>query len=161
MYRGLIFLTASALLVLTAGCSTFSSSQPDAKGMATVATNSSLSQASPAYDFEDIGVPSEMSLQNDESFIMQTPQVKAGTLVYTGWVEPLSLFNYYRDSMPQDGWKPLSYFKYGHFLFVFQKPDKVCVIRISKGRFSTRLEISVSPSMSSDDSGLSERALPQ
>ncbi|MFO7802243.1 MAG: hypothetical protein R6V55_08125 [Desulfovermiculus sp.] len=159
MYQGLICLAASVLLALTAGCSTFSSSQSDAVDIATVDTNSTLSQASPAYDFEDIGVPSEMSLQNDESFIMQTPQVKAGTLVYTGWVDPLSLFDYYRDSMPQEGWKPLSYFKYGHFLFVFQKPDKVCVIRINKGRFSTRLEISVSPSMSSDDSVLSERAL--
>lgn len=161
MYRGLIVLLASALLALSAGCSTFSSPQPDDGGMATVATNSSMSQTSPAYDFEDIGVPSEMSLQNDKSFIMQTPQVKAGTLVYTGWVDPLSLFDYYRDSMPQDGWKPLSFFKYGHFLFVFHKPDKVCVIRINKGRFSTRLEISVSPSVSSSDSGLSERALSQ
>lgn len=161
MYRGLIVLLASALLALSAGCSTFSSPQPDDGGMATVATNSSMSRTSPAYDFEDIGVPSEMSLQNDKSFIMQTPQVKAGTLVYTGWVDPLSLFDYYRDSMPQDGWKPLSFFKYGHFLFVFHKPDKVCVIRINKGRFSTRLEISVSPSVSSSDSGLSERALSQ
>jgi len=161
MYRGLILVMASALLALTAGCSTFSSPQPDDGGMASVATNSTMNQTSPAYDFEDIGVPSEMSLQNDKSFIMQTPQVKAGTLVYTGWVDPLSLFDYYRDSMPQDGWKPLSFFKYGHFLFVFQKPDKVCVIRINKGRFSTRLEIWVSPSVSSADSGLSERALSQ
>lgn len=161
MYRGLIFLAASALLVLTAGCSTFSSSQPDTGGMATVATNSTLSQASATYDFQDIGVPSEMSLQNDKSFIMQTPQVKAGTLVYTGWVDPLSLFDYYRDSMPQDGWEPLSHFKYGHFLFVFQKPEKVCVIRINKGRFSTQLDIWVSPSMPSTDSGLSQRELAQ
>ena len=157
-------LIGTAVLVLLAfalGCSTLSSSKQDPEGEAVLSANASQELDSPAYAFDDVEVPADMNLQSDESFIMQTPQVKAGALVYTGWVDPASLFSYYMRKMENAGWSPLSYFKYGHHLMVFQKPEKVCVIRIHKGHFTTRLEIWVSPSMPDQADGVSERVLPQ
>ena len=163
MRKSIIWTTIVLVLGCAFGCSTLSRSQPDTAGGDILVTNATQGTKAPAYQFIDIDVPSEMKLQNDDSFIMQTPQVKAGALVYTGWVDPVSLSSFYLRTMPNAGWSPMSYFTYGHYLMVFQKPEKVCVIRIHKGRLSTRLEIWVSPSISSssDENEFSQRVLPQ
>ncbi|WP_027370585.1 hypothetical protein [Desulfovermiculus halophilus] len=156
-----VYWTAIVLACLGAfGCSALSSSQSSPQG-ATLSGNATLETPAPAYEFTDVRIPGEMKLQSDDSFIMQTPQVKAGALVYTGWVDPTSLSSFYLREMPEAGWSPLSYFKYGHHLMVFEKPEKVCVIRIHKGHFSTRLEIWVSPAVNQDGSEFSERVLSQ
>lgn len=161
MHKGLACTLSAVLLTLVLGCSTLSPSQPETGTYESESTNSSQQTGSLAYSFEDIGVPTEMKLQSDESFIMQTPQVKAGTLVYTGWVDADSLSSYYMRSLPRDGWTPLSYFTYDHYLLVFQKPEKVSVIRINKGHLTTRLEIWVSPDVSAAETEFSERVLTQ
>ena len=162
MHKGLFTVLMAGLLALAVGCSSMSRSQPGAETYGNVSsTNATLKSGSLGYEFGDVPSPMEMKLQSDESFIMETPQVKAGALVYTGWVDPGSLSSFYMHNMPQEGWIPLSYFQYGHYLQVFRKADKVCVIRINKGRFTTKLEIWVSPAMSSSPSDVSEKVLTQ
>jgi hypothetical protein len=160
--RKAIFCTAIVLVLGCAlGCSTLFRSQSDAEGRDFLTTNATQHSKAPAYQFDDVQVPSELELQSDESFIMQTPHVKAGALVYTGWVDPVSLSSFYLRTMPEAGWSPMSYFTYGHYLMVFQKPEKVCVVRIHKGRLTTRLEIWVSPAISNAENEFSQRVLPQ
>lgn len=162
MLKGLSSVLLASLLALAVGCSSMSRTQPETEAYGNVSTNNATVQSSSsAYEFDDVPTPVEMNLQSDESFIMETPQVKAGALVYTGWVDSGSLSSFYLRNMPQEGWTPISYFKYDHYLHVFRKADKVCVIRIIKGRFSTKLEIWVSPAMSSSQSDLSEKVLTQ
>jgi hypothetical protein len=161
MRRRIFWFLTAILLSLALGCTALTRSNSDPNPEAGISTNASLDSTATDYDFDDVVIPSEMKLQKDESFIMQTPQVKAGILVYSGWVDPVSLFSFYLRAMPNEGWKPLSYFKYGHYLLVFEKTEKVSVIRIRKGRFSTRLEIWVSPAMSVSESDISERVLSQ
>jgi hypothetical protein len=161
MIKGLFPVLMASLLALALGCSSLPRSQPEAGMYGQASTNATQETESFAYQFNDILVPAEMKLQSDESFIMQTPQVKAGALVYTGWVDPSSLSSFYMNNMPGAGWTPLSYFQYGHYLLVFSKADKVCVIRINKGRLTTRVEIWVSPAMTSPASDISEKVLTQ
>ncbi len=161
MHKGILWTAIVLVLGCALGCSTLSRSQADTEGKDLLTTNATEHNKAPAYQFKDVKVPSELELQNDESFIMQTPQVKAGALVYTGWVDPVSLSSFYLRTMPEDGWSPMSYFTYGHYLMVFQKPERVCVIRIHKGRLTTRLEIWVSPAISNAENGFSQRVLPQ
>ncbi|MFO7878376.1 MAG: hypothetical protein R6U55_17545 [Desulfovermiculus sp.] len=161
MHRKIFWFLTAILLSMALGCTALTRSNSDQNAEAGASANASLDSAASDYDFDDVVIPAEMKLQKDESFIMQTPQVKAGILVYTGWVDPVSLFSFYLSAMPNEGWNPLSYFKYGHYLLVFEKTDKVSVIRIRKGSFSTRLEIWVSPAMSVNESGISERVLSQ
>jgi len=160
MHKGLFCVLMASLLFLAAGCSSLSRTQPGTEAYGGVSSaNATQETGALAYEFDDVPSPVEMKLQSDESFIMQTPQVKAGALVYTGWVDPSSLSSFYMSNMPGDGWTPLSYFQYGHYLLVFGKADKVCVIRINKGRLTTRLEIWVSPAMASPVSDISEKVL--
>ncbi len=97
------------------------------------------------YDFNDILVPREMKLDADSSLLFETTNVKAGRICFKGWVDPVSLFTFFVDHMPADQWKLRSYFKYGVYLLVFEKPDRDCIISIHKGSLSTRLEIWVTP----------------
>lgn len=159
MRRTIFWFLTAILVSMALGCTALTRSNSDQNPETDISVNGSLDSAAEDYDFEDVVIPSEMKLQKDESFIMQTAQVKAGILVYTGWVDPVSLFSFYLSAMPSEGWKPLSYFKYGHYLLVFEKSEKVSVIRIRKSRFTTRLEIWVSPAMSESESGISERVL--
>lgn len=161
MRRTVFWFLTPILLSMALGCTALTRSNSDQNPEAGMSANASLDSAATDYDFDDVVIPAEMKLQKDESFIMQTPQVKAGILVYTGWVDPVSLFSFYLQAMPNEGWKPLSHFKYGHYLLVFEKTKKVSVIRIRKSRFTTRLEIWVSPAMSESESGISERVLTQ
>ena len=161
MSRSLLSTLIFVLTLTLVACSSLNRPQTGVQSSVPGSENASLALSGSGYEFDDIKVPADMDLQADESFMMQTPQIKAGSLVYSGWVDPISLFDYYLQSMPAQGWTPLSYFKYGRFLLVFQKQDKVSVIRIHKARFSTRLEIWVSPAMPHQDTGVSERILLQ
>ena len=97
------------------------------------------------YDFDDVPVPKEMELDSKESLMFETPHVKAGLLCFSGRVEPVSLFNFFRANMPKDGWQMRSYFKYGWYIIVFEKPEKDCILGITEGHLKTNLEIWVTP----------------
>jgi hypothetical protein len=164
MTRKLVLVVA--MLVFLGGCATFGQ-QDSAETQADMQSSESLSRQSEAqmsnyYDFEDILIPQEMELDAEQSIIFETPSLKAGALVFTGRVDPVSLFNFLMNSMPQDNWKPRSYFKYGRYLMVFEKNDRVCVIRIQEARFNTRLHVWVTPRITGSESGMiQEKVLSQ
>jgi hypothetical protein len=97
------------------------------------------------YDFEDILIPSELSLDKKNSLIYTTGRLKAGILVLGGRVEPASLASFFQNNMQKDGWSLLSSFKYRQYLLVFLKEDRVCVIMITEKTFSTAAEVRVGP----------------
>ena len=97
------------------------------------------------YDFTDILIPLEMKLDPDSSLLFETSNIKAGRICFKGWVDPVSVFNFFIKNMSRDNWKLRSYFKYGVYLMVFEKPDRDCIISIHKKTLSTWLEIWVTP----------------
>ncbi len=102
-------------------------------------------QPSNYYDFSDILIPQEMKLDADASLLFETTNLKAGRICFKGWVDPVSLFSFFKENMPRDQWKLRSYFKYGVYMLVFEKPDRDCIISIHKRAFSTWLEVWVTP----------------
>lgn len=106
---------------------------------------SGATRSSSYYDFKDILIPREMKLDSKASLLFETGKLKAGRICFKGWVDPVSLFNFFAIHMPQDRWALRSYFKYGVYLLVFEKPDRDCIISIHKGSLNTKLEIWVTP----------------
>lgn len=113
------------------------------------------------YDFEDILIPKEMKLNAKKSIVFETPTLKAGAMVFTGKVEPVSLFNFFMNNMPQDNWKLRSYFKYGRYIMVFEKEEKVCIIRIKEDSFNTELTIWITPRITTSKQTIQEEMLNQ
>ena len=97
------------------------------------------------YDFDDILVPRAMELQPRSSFVVETPGVKAGVLVFRGRVDAVSLTSFFANNMLKDGWQMSSAFRYQRAIMVFTKPDRDCIINIQDGRFTTTMEIWIAP----------------
>jgi len=138
------------MLFLAVSCSPKYGGTPGAPPTPEPASPPSEGQAEPTrpsnyYDFSDILIPREMKLDPDASLLFETTNLKAGRICFKGWVDPVSLFDFFMENMPRDNWKLRSYFKYGVYLLVYEKPDRDCIISINKGSLSTRLEIWVTP----------------
>ncbi len=73
-------------------------------------------QRSSYYDFEDVLIPSELTLNKKDSFVYGTNRSKAGVLIFEGRAEPISLANFFQNNMRNDGWRLIS------------KEDRACVI---------------------------------
>ena len=97
------------------------------------------------YDFEDVLIPSELTINKKDSFVYGTSRSKAGLLIFEGRVEPISLTNFFQNNMRNDGWRLISIFKYREYLLNFLKEDRACVITITEKSFSTNVEIRLGP----------------
>jgi len=95
------------------------------------------------YDFDDILVPSELSLDKKNSLVFTAGRSKVGVLLFSGRVEPTSLAAFFQNNMQKDGWTMLSSFKYRQYLLIFRKDERACVITITEKTFSTTAEIRV------------------
>ena len=97
------------------------------------------------YGFPDVPVPKELNIVNGKSFVYETPTFKAGVLSFDGDVDPQSLENYFKVNMAKNGWKYINSFRYKDVVFNYIKEDKTCNIKISRGAFSTDVEIWIGP----------------
>ena len=59
-------------------------------------------------EFEDIPVPSGLTLDWDKSTVIESPSLKAARLVYKGRIEPDSLGVVYRTTLEANGWHHLT-----------------------------------------------------
>ncbi len=100
------------------------------------------------YDFDDIPIPREMKINAKESILFESQNVKSGMLSFTGRVDSDSLFNYFEVSMANEGWRLISYIKYGTYILAFEKPEKLCIVRIIDRSFTSELQIWISPKLS-------------
>lgn len=114
------------------------------------------------YDFNDIRVPSEMEIQPGKSSITPVEGGKSGVMKFKGRVEPISLFDFFYNTMPKDGWTLLTYQKYQRYLLVFSKDNRITVITIEEDPiYYTWLEIWVSPRVpASSSTGYSDGTQP-
>ncbi len=100
------------------------------------------------YDFEDIPIPREMKINPQESILFESGNMRSGMLNFSGRVDSDSLFNYFQVSMKNEGWRLLNSIKYGTYMLAFDKSDKICIIRIVPRKFSSELQVWISPKMS-------------
>lgn len=102
------------------------------------------------YDFDDIPVPTDMKLVPKKSILFESAAIKAGVVSFEGRVDAVSLFDFYVNTMPQENWTLRSYFKYGQYILVFEKPNKDCIIHIQDGSFTTEMQAWVTPRIISE-----------
>ncbi|PTN36531.1 hypothetical protein [Desulfonatronum sp. SC1] len=137
----------ACLLLFVASCA---SKQHGGNGDHTDPTVTPSGAANYYYDFDDILVPRDMELVPRSSFVLETPGVKAGMLVFKGRVDPVSLTTFFTNNMLKDGWHLSSSFRYQRTIMVFTKPERDCIINIHDGRFSTEMEIWIAPKAASN-----------
>ena len=99
------------------------------------------------YFFDDILIPQELSYEQDESFVYETPQFKTGSMVFTKWrLDPNSLVDFFTYYMEKDNWKLMNSFRGAESILNFSKADKACTIKIFEKWYGTTVvEIRVGP----------------
>ena len=131
-----------AVLLLAPGCATIKewTGQDDQQApKSTDAPNVTY------YSFPDIPIPKELELDRDKSFVYETSNVRTGVLVLKGNVDVNSLEQYFRTNMARNGWRFINSFKYSTVILNYLKDDRASHIRISRGTWSTAVEIWVGP----------------
>lgn len=156
------------MMLALSGCSTLQSKS--GSGSAATPSGTSVASSSPTstsaqtaakentpvyYDFGDIMVPRELSVVKKDSLVMTSGGVTSGILVLKGSVNVNSLSNFFENKMPIDGWRKMGSFRSAQSIFLFEKPTRWCVIAITDGNFSSKVEIWVAPLDRQDASGLS------
>jgi hypothetical protein len=97
-------------------------------------------------EFDDIPVPSELTREDDLSFVYEAPGVTLGVITYSGYYKGASIAKFFRSEMPKYDWQFLNAFSEGNkFMVAFLKSNRSCVISIEEGSLDTRVTIKVGP----------------
>jgi hypothetical protein len=99
------------------------------------------------YFFDDVLVPKELNYQANDSFVYETPQFKAGSMVFSKWwLDARSVIDFFTYHMEKDNWKLVNSFQGRETILNFSKPDKSCTIKIWETWYgSLGTEIRVGP----------------
>ncbi|MBF0317784.1 MAG: hypothetical protein HQL04_06375 [Nitrospirae bacterium] len=83
-------------------------------------------------EFEDIPIPIELNLQEDESILINTKAFVGGAVTYTAPVTVESLIRFFNHEMPKKGWEFIasSYAK-KNVILAFSKTNRNCIIYIN------------------------------
>jgi uncharacterized protein YceK len=145
------------VLILTvilagSGCSVLKSKK--GPGASTPGVAAQPSQSQTVYmDFGDVLLPTDLKVDNDDSFVFSAAGLTAGVLSLKGRVEVESLIAFFENRMPEDGWQMISEIKAGRSMLLFRKQARWCVISIEEGQMSTHVQIWVAPTLTQDPTG--------
>jgi len=108
-------------------------------------TGSSETGLSLAFsDFEDVPLPSKVSLNKSKTLIYSAGKGKVGLLTLEGRADPDFLAAFFQNNLPRYGWKPMTFLKDRGYALVFIKDERMCMITISEGWFTSVCEVRVS-----------------
>ncbi len=99
----------------------------------------------PNYRFEDLPTPEKLTLDARESFIFESPSVRAGILVYKGSASYESVIQFFKNEMPKYGWKLVNSFERGDATLFFEKPGWSCIVLVGRFALETTAEIRIGP----------------
>ena len=93
-------------------------------------------------EFEDIPVPKGLTYQQDESTVIETPNLKAGRHIYRGRLELDSLATAIRSTLEANGWRHVSSTKSSQHgtLQVYEKDGDSLQVQLWEGLWFTYAE---------------------
>jgi hypothetical protein len=145
MKKGIILSCFLAvLLMMFYGCIGTSVKKESAAAQP-VSMESKSSGTNQYYDFPDVLIPGELKIQTKRSSIFRTPGFAAGLLVFEGRYDGSSLAVFFESNMAKDNWRSKAALKFNPMILIFEKENRVCVIRIEEYTFLTRVEVWMAP----------------
>ncbi|WP_448383109.1 hypothetical protein [Desulfosoma sp.] len=151
-------MTVGALMLFLGGCAWFNTSTSSGTGSTAQPAATTAAVTPTFYDFQDIPIPSELSLVTKESTVFQGGAVKGGMLTFKGRVEPSSVVNFFMVAMARENWKHRGDIRYRKSVLLFEKPDRFCIISIRESSYYTYVELYVVPTATGTRSGAMESA---
>jgi hypothetical protein len=147
-----ILMLAIVSAIAATGCSSLKSTKttPRSNGSNVSATAKSKTIY---YDFGDVLLPAQLSVDDSGSFVFSTAGLTAGVLSLKGRVTAKSLLSFFSNKMPVDGWQMINKFTGQRNMMLFKKQSRYCTITIEEGQLATIVEIWVAPTMRGNATG--------
>ena len=143
------------LVLLIAGCATLSKDEKSSSEAAATTATTEAEKNKPVYlDFDDVLVPNELTIDQDDSFVYQTAGFTVGVLALKGRVDFRSVIDFFEKNMHKDNWRLISEFKSQRAMMLFKKETRWCVISITEGTYNTLVKIWVAPTTAESAGGL-------
>jgi hypothetical protein len=96
--------------------------------------------------FDDVPVYPGFKVIPEKSFVYESGNVKVGRLIFKGKSSINDLVSYYKNTLPEQGWEPISVSIYGKDAsLTYVTSDRVLQIRITRGFSETTLIIQMGP----------------
>ncbi len=98
--------------------------------------------------FTDIPMPADASVELDQTIVLGTGEDWMGRVTIQAKTGLTSVFDFYREQMPQFGWKELTVLRSATSVLTYTRGDRIATIQIETkaGPFSgARIIFSVSP----------------
>ena len=95
---------------------------------------------------ENIPIYPGFHLIPEKSFIYESGNVKVGRLVFSGDASVKDVVSFYKSTLPENGWEPLTMTVYGKSAeMTFTNPQNVLQIQVKRGFGETYLTVQVGP----------------
>jgi hypothetical protein len=99
--------------------------------------------ATPTTGPAGIPIPADFQKVEKDSVLISIGESQAGLVVYRGELDPTWVVDFYRETLPLDGWTLVASFISDDSILVFTKEHHACVIRVSGSDSSSRLELRI------------------
>lgn len=120
-----------------------------AKKPMTTKSGEVINQATPVNmiaEFDDVPVPVELSRNDEQSSVYESPGFAVGMIVYEGYFKSASISKFFKAEMPKYEWQFINAFSEGNrYSLTFLKANRSCSISIEEGSLSTKVVIRVGP----------------
>ncbi len=98
------------------------------------------------FRFEDLPVPNNLTLLNEDSFVYETDNYRTGILKYRGNDNYKNIGNFYKGELPKYNWVLISSIEYQQVIqLIFQKPGWITVLYIKQDGSTVYLTITIGP----------------
>ena len=95
--------------------------------------------------FEDLPVPSGFKFLPLNSFISESGKLRVGVLEYYGKSFPYRIVKFYKENMPNYGWRILNIIESKETFLSFEKDSEICIVKFEYTGGKSHLIISISP----------------
>ncbi|MBL4639106.1 MAG: hypothetical protein JKY57_01115 [Kordiimonadaceae bacterium] len=93
----------------------------------------------------DVRLPKGTKINNKKSIILGGGTNSYGKIIASVRADSDLVMRFFLDNMPADGWELISEFRADDITLTFQKPTRVVVMLIERGKRSTDLRLTLTP----------------
>ena len=96
--------------------------------------------------FEDLPIPTNFHIINDDSFVYETSDYRTGIIKYRGEDDFKNVANFFKNELPNYSWNLINSIEYRYVSqLIFQKPGWITVIYIEQDGGKVIITLAIGP----------------
>lgn len=98
------------------------------------------------FQFEDLPIPNNFKIINDDSFVYETNNYRTGIIKYRGEDSFKNVSNFFKSELPNYSWELINSIEYKYVSqLIFEKPGWITVIYIEQDGSNVLITLAIGP----------------